>query len=259
MEISLAISDANEVVSIPIQAENKNKYMDVVFYNAAVKGEIDVVEEQADNLARLLTPRNNTILHINILARPKEMDSIEFLRGVLDKCPPLLFHANDKGETPLHIAARFGHHQVVKVLLEHAKSPRNIELESGTRQILQMTSKQKDTALHEAVRMNHTQVVRLLIKEDPDFSYSANKTGETPLYLAVERSYNHLAFEILDFCTSLVHRGPNGRTTLHAAVIKQDQEMTRRILERTKSTLTSEVDDEGGHPFTIVQALEDAL
>ena len=49
-----------------------------------------------------------------------------------------------------------------------------------------------------------------------DFSYSQNEAGETPLYIAVERNFEDVAFHILDNCTSPAHDGPLGRTPLHA-------------------------------------------
>ncbi|GMY32624.1 protein ACCELERATED CELL DEATH 6-like [Fagus crenata] len=139
-------------------------------------------------------------------------------------CPSLLRQANAKGETPLHIASRYGHVSTVKVLIEHEESPQK-DLESGVttmvKEMLKMTNKEKHTALHEAARNNHLAVVKLLIEKGPGISYSAN--GETPLYIAVERNFKDLVFEILESCTSPTHGGPLGRTTLHAAIIWNDK------------------------------------
>ena len=85
-----------------------------------------------------------------------------------------------------------------------------------------MTNNEKDTAFHEAVRGNHFDVVKLLIQQGPDFSYSQNDAGETPLYIAVERGFEKVAFHISENCTSPAHDGPLGRTTLHVAVIWDD-------------------------------------
>ena len=90
------------------------------------------------------------------------------------------------------------------------------------KEMLETTNNEKDTALHEAVRNKHLEVVKLLIQEGPDFSYSQNEAGETPLYIAVERNFEDVAFHILDNCTSPAHDGPLGRTRLHVAVIWDD-------------------------------------
>ncbi|XP_068312583.1 ankyrin repeat-containing protein ITN1-like [Pyrus communis] len=106
----------------------------------------------------------------------------------------------------------------------------------------------KDTALHEAVRHHHTGVVQILIREDPDFPYSANEAGETPLYLAAERGYQDVVSEILETCMSIAHGGPNGRTSLHAAAIFNDEVITKKILD-TNWFLTSEADHKGWTPL----------
>jgi hypothetical protein len=90
-----------------------------------------------------------------------------------------------------------------------------------------MTNKEKDTALHKVVRYNCLKVVELLIKEDPNFSYSINDAGETPLYIPSERRFKSVLFEILDKCKSPMHGGPLGRrTALHAAIIHCDEGAT---------------------------------
>jgi ankyrin repeat protein len=147
-----------------------------------------------------------------------------FVREILDMCPSLLWQANAKYETPLHIAARYGYADIVKVLIECAKTPHQ-DLEIGNkvaREMLRMTNMEKDTVLHKAVRYNHLEVVKLLTEADPDFSYSANDAGETPLYMAAERQFPDLVSEILGTCRSPAHSGPLGRTILHAAVIWDD-------------------------------------
>jgi ankyrin repeat protein len=112
---------------------------------------------------------------------------------ILEMCPSLLRQANAKGETPLHIAARYGHDDIVEVLIKYcAQTLHDQDLEEGiepVKEMLRMTNKEKDTALHEAVRYNHLEVVKLLISKDPDFSYSANDADETPLYIAAERGF----------------------------------------------------------------------
>lgn len=221
-------------------ALTKYPYMDRNTYKAAAKGEIEFFKEISNqqHLDLLLTPNKNTVLHINIAAQTGgEIDySTDFVEQVLHMCPSLLLQDNIKGETALHIAARHGHVAAVKVLLEFAKVAQSHgdhidELENGMVRgddneqisvLLRMKSNKNDTALHEAARYNRLGVVQVLTQEDPDFPYSANEAGETPLYLAAERGYREVVFEMLQTCSSPDHRGPNGRTTLHAAIIFKD-------------------------------------
>ncbi|PON71581.1 Ankyrin repeat-containing domain containing protein [Trema orientale] len=70
-------------------------------------------------LDQLLTPDNNTILHVHI--RASTTDKV-FVREILNMCPFLLPQTNTKGETPLYMAARYCHVRIVKALNKHAKS-----------------------------------------------------------------------------------------------------------------------------------------
>ncbi|KAM4113792.1 hypothetical protein ACJW30_04G022800 [Castanea mollissima] len=228
--------------------------MEAKYYYAAAKGKIHVFEDIPEPLDQLLTPNRNTVLHIHLTSlneseskdsKSKDVriffhekdskSSTDFVEELLQKCPSLLWQANVKGETPLHIAARYGHAAIVDEMLE------------------EKTENEKDTALHEAVRGNHLEVVKRLIEEGPDFSYSQNDAGETPLYMAVEREFKEVAFYILKTCKSPAHDGPLGRTTLHAAVTANNRGMTHKILEgktqEEKSALIKQVDKQRWTPL----------
>ncbi|XP_035549745.1 ankyrin repeat-containing protein At5g02620-like [Juglans regia] len=195
--------------------------MDPILYNAAAKGNISYFKDHSFErpLEALLTP-----LQIFITSLENQIESTEnnFVGEILNMCPSLLCQVNVKDETSLHVAARYGHANIVKVLIDCARDhPHNQDPGSGVevvRDMLGMVTKEKDTALHETVRYNHFEVVNLLIHEDPDFSYSVNDAGETPLYIAVERNYKNLVLEILNTCNSPAYDGLLGRTALHAAV-----------------------------------------
>ncbi|KAI9196126.1 hypothetical protein LWI28_021232 [Acer negundo] len=208
-------------------------------YSAAADGDISKFEEHSKHLDQILTPNGNTILHIHITARQPPRSRISqnmnFVREILGKCPELLWKANKKGETLLHMAARHGHADVAKYLLQECKKkPYQNDQELGiknTRQMLQMINEAKDTALHEAVRYNHIDLVQLLIDEDRELPYDSNIVGETPLYLAAERGYAEILKKILDICISPADHGPNSRTALHATVIRNDKGMTKLLLD----------------------------
>ncbi|XP_040989012.1 ankyrin-1-like [Juglans microcarpa x Juglans regia] len=233
--------------------------MDLNVYNAAAKGNISYFKDhsflQPLDLEPFLTPNKNTVLHIFITTLKNQRESTNqknFVGDILNLCPSLLCQVNVKDETPLHVAARFGHANIVEVLIEHAKYPHHQDLGSGAkavRKMLRMVNKEKDTALHEAVRYNHLEVTKLLIKEDPDFSYTVNEAGETPLYIAAERNYEELAKEILHNCKSPAYDGPLGRTALHAAILWDNREMTEKILKKIGGAITKKEDQEGLTPL----------
>ena len=196
-------------------------------YKAAAKGDMTVLAKKISEFQLQLSPKHNTILHI-----ASEFGQIECVKWILrlPSCSSLLQRPNMKEDTPLHLAAREGHSEVVKALLEAAKKPPvDIETSDGVdkKMLIRMTNKEKNTALHEAVRFEHSDVVELLIEEDPGFLYGANDSGMTPLYMAAERGFTGLVKLIIDKSveagTSPPYTGFMCRTALHAAVICNDQ------------------------------------
>jgi ankyrin repeat protein len=127
------------------------------------------------------------------------------------------------GETPLHVASRRGHVEIVKLLLEHGADP-NIRDMYG------------ETPLHDAAYWGHADVVKLLLEHGADLS-AKNKYGETPLFLAIHSEYG------TEVAKLLLERGadPNvrskrmlygRRTPLHYAVLGGDVELARLLLEK---------------------------
>jgi ankyrin repeat protein len=224
MDPSSLFESQSSVNSNELEQTETITCMDRDSYNAAAKGKVEVFKDVTyQSLDLLLSPNKNTVLHIYITTLSKQLDSAtNFVEEILKMCPLLLRQVNAKGETPLHIAARYGHAAIVEVLIKYCSQTLHQNLEDGiepVKEMLGMTNKDRDTALHEAVRYNHLKVVELLIKEDPNFSYSTNDAGETPLYIAAERGFKDVLFEILDKCNSPMHVGPLGRTALHSAIM----------------------------------------
>ncbi|KAK1567778.1 hypothetical protein Q3G72_016527 [Acer saccharum] len=240
------------VASVSNNQETDFKLMDSL-YSAAAGGDIKELEKNAKQLDQILTPNGNTqsskstssashlkqqsqtsLIKKLPIPKKKSEDGSEthppeakFVTEVLEMCPNLLWKANNKGDTLLHFAARYGHGDIAKELIEECKKLHNKDQEHGvepTRLMLGKTNnKAKDTALHEAIRHNHIDVVNKLIEEDPDLPYEANGYGETPLYLPAEMGYIEIVKKILGTCKSSAGRGPMNRTALHAAVIRKDK------------------------------------
>jgi hypothetical protein len=213
-----------QLVSFSKLQNSMTTYMDPVLFKAAEAGNIDPFENYQTRLDQLSTPDENTILHVYLGNQSREPEFTDFVDIILEMCPPLLLQANKKGEIPLHLAARYGHSNVVKVLIHRAKALPT-DPESGVteaKKMLRMTNEEQDTALHEAARNRRSHVVEILTKEDrPELSYSANVHGETPLYIAASswgQEREKVIDEILANCISVLdYGGPNGRTALHAA------------------------------------------
>ena len=87
---------------------------------------------------------------------------------------------------------------MVRVLIDRAKAlPADPESRvTEAKMMLRMTNEEQDTALHVAARNIQAQVVEILTKEDPEFSYSANVHGETPLYIAANMRFVNIFFSL---------------------------------------------------------------
>ncbi|KAJ9159282.1 hypothetical protein P3X46_024797 [Hevea brasiliensis] len=256
MADSQALPETQLASEINDQPERKDiiTFMDAKWYNSAAEGQINLFKHYTGPLDLLRTPNKNTVLHVYITAVQNETEeSIEFVKLVISKCPSLLAEPNIRGETPLHIAARFGHNNIVEFLIHSIKKAQYEDLERGAEvstsdKMLKKTSTDEDSALHEAVRNNHPQVVEILIRENPEFANITNAAGESPLYLAAVRESNSTASKILEICLSPAYTGPKARTALHEAVISGDADLTRKILDKN-SSLTRDQDKEGWTPL----------
>nr|XP_011461650.1 PREDICTED: ankyrin repeat-containing protein At5g02620-like [Fragaria vesca subsp. vesca] len=266
LEVTNALfsSDWNQLKSSAPVVNRSISGMDVKVFKAAREGNIDALREHSDYLHQMLTPTKSTVLHVYIarvggalLTKSEELllKSAQVVREMLKICQRLLLQPNDNGDTALHLAARHGRSEIVEVLIQAAKDWHG-DLEEGTsstegchRFLIRRTNKEKNTALHEAVRFDHLHVVKILTGEDPEFLYSANDAGETPLYIAAEKGYRKSVFEILDTCTNLSYQGPDGLTALHVAAVYGDEQITGRLLEKEKTLALAAVDGDGTSPL----------
>ncbi|XP_022721720.1 receptor-interacting serine/threonine-protein kinase 4-like [Durio zibethinus] len=279
MELIMMQLNPSVSSSIPSEQPMEEKaitYMDLVLFKAAADGDVEAFSDYQVALDCLVDGSQNTVLHIysrtggrlvvkNVRAFPcfqkrafEREFSINFVEQLVNKCPSLLLQRNANWEIPLHIAARHGHSGIVKVLIEranvvlHEDPERGLDA-TGARQMLRMRDEEENTAFHLAARYGHLDVLRLLVKEDPDFAFSANTSGETPLYLAAEGGYHGMVTEMLDNCKSTVYGGPNGRTALHAAVLAGDESKDSKETNRGKMQLTNKQMTMGGLHSTMLR------
>ena len=86
---------------------------------------------------------------------------------------------NSKGETPLHIASKYGNLKAIKVLVSCAESNLHIVDEKG------------NTPLHTACMHGHYSIVELLVADQRCRLNPQNAEGETSFHLACR--YGHLS------------------------------------------------------------------
>ncbi|RVW73386.1 Serine/threonine-protein phosphatase 6 regulatory ankyrin repeat subunit C [Vitis vinifera] len=183
-------------------------------YRAAAEGDTNILEGMSSADLRVqLTPNKNTVLHI--AAQFGQLKCVAWIIQHYSADSSLLQCPNLKGDSPLHLAAREGHLEVVKALIRAAK-----------------------------------QIPKGILREDPEFTYGANLSGGTPLYMAAERGFRDLVKIIIENTTLIppAHTGPMRRTALHAAVVCHDPKMVEEIL-KWKPDLTTEADENGWSPL----------
>ncbi|XVE62789.1 hypothetical protein DITRI_Ditri06bG0148000 [Diplodiscus trichospermus] len=108
----------------------------------------------------------------------------------------LVNQKNSKGDTPLHVAARFGSLSTAQILIDCANSLSR-EIEAGER-LLRMVNKEKNTTLHDASRNGHFQIAELLIREDRELALLTNDVRESALFIAVDKNHFNIARIILE-------------------------------------------------------------
>lgn len=149
----------------------------------------------------------------------------------------------DWGDTPLHKAASLGHANVARQLLAYSPNIEDRQKEGKTALILAVewgqygvvqvlldhgarTSTRRDTrgnALHAAARCGESKVLQLLVKADDinDSLETKNRTGDTPLWLAVCCGHLQCAAILLDAGASLHAANNDGVNLIHVAVDRQ--------------------------------------
>ncbi|KAL3742738.1 hypothetical protein ACJRO7_018107 [Eucalyptus globulus] len=218
-------------------------------YEAAKSGDfhslMTTISENGEDLFHQTTPKGNNILHV-----AAQYKQVNFIRDILQhqSRSSLLWQGNDRGDTPLHVAAKVGNDHAVRVFTDLAKS---LDQPDACKKLLERQNTKEDTSLHYAIRGGHESVVELLIKEDPHLCDITNAVGEYPLYLAAHRSLPNIIEPILQASSSpCSHKGPKGLTALHAAV-HSSLTISDKILEKRPDVI-NEGDDIGWTPLHYV-------
>jgi ankyrin repeat protein len=143
---------------------------------------------------------------------------LESARIIYGKAKHLLFVQINKGDTPLHFAARAGKSNMVACLIDLASA----EGEDRIKELLRKENKHKETALHEAVRIGNNYIVNLLMEEDSELASFPEDDGTSPMYLAIMQKWDEIVKTLYDKSSDgkLSFSGPNGQNALHAAVLR---------------------------------------
>ena len=125
--------------------------------------------------------------------------------------------AFDDESTPLHVVSSRGYVEVARTLLDHGA-------------VVTAQDKQGWTPVHEASSGGHIELVRALLKHDADVM-AQNKLGSTPLLLACRRGHVQVSRILLEHGADATAQGKHGWTPLHEASSQGHLELVRTLLE----------------------------
>ncbi|CAL4894285.1 unnamed protein product [Urochloa decumbens] len=170
----------------------------------------------------------------------------------------LLSARNGGGDTPLHCAARAGNTRMVARLIGLAAAVGDDGGE-GARALVRMQNARGETALHEAVRFGDAEMVAALVRDgDTELARVVADDGTSPLYLASTWGRHRVARVMHDVDPAgLSYSGPDGQNALHAAVLHDDREMTKLLLEWNKDLLIKQSDIYGSTPMHFAASAAD--
>lgn len=201
--------------------------MDLELYRAAELGNWDVIKRYEHQLESQLTLKGDTVLHIV----SRFCDSSFAVQQIIESKPKLISVRNThQRDTALHIAARNGHLNVVRVIIDYIKANKSFS------RVLKYINKYGNLALHEAIQNSHYEIIKILVEEFPFLTNLYNYQFKCPLYLAVEKGDESVVAMILQSykppkCSALIKFAAilfsrvgfvpydPGRTPLHVAAI----------------------------------------
>ncbi|WAR23175.1 ANK3-like protein [Mya arenaria] len=202
---------------------------------AAKEGHIQIMEALAGKLSFRTTSRKTGLTAMHVAASYGQMD---FIREMLITVPATIRSeppgsgntgikdlSAEHGLAPLHLASKFGHEGLVRLLLNCP----GVQAEAVTHQ-------QGSSSLHLAAQSGHVHVVSLLQSKSTNLMHLKDKRGRTGIMLAAASGH-------IDMVTLLVGQGAdinavdkNGWTSLHFAAKAGYLNVVKYLVESGAST-----------------------
>ncbi|KAF3773315.1 Ankyrin repeat-containing protein [Nymphaea thermarum] len=216
------VLDADAETAAEIRAVVANEVNDLeesALYIAAERGYLDMVRELLcyTSLETLRRKSNSGCTPLHIASKNGHQDIVQVL---LDHDPELSKTFDPKHETPLISAAAMGHVAVVNVLLSKNSS------------LLEISRANGKNALHLAARGGHVDVLKALLEKDPQLARRTDKKGQTALHMAAKGESCEVVKMLLDADAAIVMLPDrSGNTALHVATRKKRLEVINELLQ----------------------------
>ncbi|KAI3743562.1 hypothetical protein L1987_61272 [Smallanthus sonchifolius] len=163
-------------------------------------------------------------------------DTTTFLKLVQENETLIKQTVAESSNTVLHLAARFGHLELVLEILN--RWPEMVAAENGD----------METALHEACREGEVEVMKALMAADEGVVGKVNCRGESVLFVACERGKVEVVKVLIGFQWLLVHELDAFMCSIHVAAAAGHTEIVKEILN-LRSEFAKKYTSEGYTPL----------
>ncbi|KAG1368034.1 ankyrin repeat-containing protein [Cocos nucifera] len=192
-------------------------------YLAIIKGSLDVAKAllqssswERASPASYVGPNKKTVLHAAVLLRPEIIEDILKWKPMLTKC------VDSSLRTPLHYAALEGHHDTVKLLLEHDPFAVCLADANGL------------FPIHIAAKRGNVSIVDQILQQCPETCKLIDKKGKNFFHVAFQKRKLDVVQKSLykkpDLKELLNEQDNKGNTPLHIAVKNGDQRSVHFLL-----------------------------
>ncbi|AEE83437.1 ankyrin repeat family protein [Arabidopsis thaliana] len=149
-------------------------------------GEKECLEKLRSNgtpMERVKSNTGDSILHI-----AAKWGHLELVKEIIFECPCLLFEQNSSRQTPLHVATHGGHTKVVEALVASVTSALASLSTEESEGLNPHVLKDEDgnTALYYAIEGRYLEMATCLVNADKDAPFLGNNKGISSLYEAVD-------------------------------------------------------------------------
>ncbi|KAG8371406.1 hypothetical protein BUALT_Bualt13G0084400 [Buddleja alternifolia] len=149
---------------------------------------------------------------------------LEVVKVLMEAHPELSMTVDVANTTALHTAATQGHIEVVNYFLEWESNLATIARSNGK------------TALHSAARNGHVQVVKALLEKEPAIATRTDKKGQTALHMAVKGQNLEVVEELIKADPSTINMvDTKSNTPLHIATRKGRAQIVKMLLAQNET------------------------